>query len=179
MTGDASWYPGSRLARRMAVLIRMNERGLKRDELADLTGMTPGLVLEVYLHTPAERARLAVALGWPPDHFDDASAGGRAVPLPPGKPRSSQLPLAAGVARTTRTRAAGRGLLRALSAVTHRGGPPSEGAAQRHGGIGRAASSGPSRCPAVGCSGEAGGGLQGGNLGTWPVRSPAGRCGSR
>jgi hypothetical protein len=29
--------------------------------------MTPTAVLEVSMYTPAERARLAVALGWPPD----------------------------------------------------------------------------------------------------------------
>lgn len=150
MTGDESWYPGSRWARRMAALIRMHERGLTRGELAGLTGMTPGLVLEVYLHTPAERARLAVALGWPPDHFDDASAGGPPVPLPQGKPRCGS----------------GTGAFCVVLSAVRTRGPPSEGAAQRHGGIGRAASPGPSRCPAAGCSGEAGGELQGRNLGT-------------
>jgi hypothetical protein len=69
-----SEYPASRLALRMAVLIRMTERGLTREELADLTGLTPLTVLEVYLHTPAELARLAVALGWPTDYFDYSAA---------------------------------------------------------------------------------------------------------
>jgi hypothetical protein len=63
-------YPDSPLALRMAALIRMNELGLSRDELADATGMTPVTVLEVALHTPAELARLAVTLGWPADHYE-------------------------------------------------------------------------------------------------------------
>jgi hypothetical protein len=31
--------------------------------------MTRIAVLEAHLHTPEELARLAGALGWPPDHF--------------------------------------------------------------------------------------------------------------
>jgi hypothetical protein len=59
----------------MAVLIRMTERGLTREELAELAGMTPIAVLEVVLHTPGELARVAVALGWPADYFDETSGG--------------------------------------------------------------------------------------------------------
>jgi hypothetical protein len=70
----------------MAALIRMTERCLTREELADLAGMTPACVLEVGLHSPSERARLAVALGWPPGYFDDSSTIGPAAPLPSGKP---------------------------------------------------------------------------------------------
>lgn len=77
-----SGYPGSLLAVRMAALIRMTERGLTREELADLAGMTPACVLEVGLHSPPGRARLAVALGWPPGYFDDSSTVGPAAPLP-------------------------------------------------------------------------------------------------
>ena len=62
-------YAGSLLALRMSVLIRMNEGGMTRQELADATGMTALTVLEVYLHTPEQLRRLAVALSWPPDHF--------------------------------------------------------------------------------------------------------------
>jgi len=74
--GAVSDYPGSRLALRMAVLIRMTQRGLTREELADLTGLTPITVLEVCLHTPAELARLAMALGWPADYFDETPRAG-------------------------------------------------------------------------------------------------------
>jgi hypothetical protein len=76
----ASGYRGSFMALRMAVLIRMRERGLTAEELADLTGMTPAAVLETGLHSPTERERLAVVLGWPPDYFGKASAGGPGGP---------------------------------------------------------------------------------------------------
>jgi hypothetical protein len=63
-------YAGSRLALRMSVLIRMNDCGMTRQELADATDMTTLTVLEAYMHTPKQLTRLAVALSWPPDHFD-------------------------------------------------------------------------------------------------------------
>jgi transcriptional regulator with XRE-family HTH domain len=61
----------------MAALIRMTERGLTREELADLAGMTPTCVLKVGLHSPPERARLAAALRRPLGYFDDASSVAR------------------------------------------------------------------------------------------------------
>jgi hypothetical protein len=64
----------------MAVLIRMNELGLSREELADSTGRTPLCVLEAYLHTPTELARLAAALDWPTDYFDKAGQTDDPVP---------------------------------------------------------------------------------------------------
>jgi hypothetical protein len=67
-------YAHSRLALRMSVLIRMNDRGMTRQELADATGLTALTVLEAYLHTPEQLKRLAVALSWPPDHFADPTA---------------------------------------------------------------------------------------------------------
>lgn len=75
MSESSSEYPGSKLERRMKALIRMSELGMSRDELADATGIPSATVLEVYLHTPSELARLAKALGWPPDHFDGLSHG--------------------------------------------------------------------------------------------------------
>jgi hypothetical protein len=50
-----SGYPVSTLAVRMAVLIRMTERGLTREEPADLAGMTLGCVLEAGLPSSVER----------------------------------------------------------------------------------------------------------------------------
>ncbi len=67
-------YAHSRLALRMSVLIRMNDRGMTRQELADATGMTTLTVLEAYLHTSEQLKRLAAVLSWPPDHFADPRA---------------------------------------------------------------------------------------------------------
>jgi hypothetical protein len=64
-----SGYDGSLLQFRMSVLNRMIQLGMTRRELADAAGIGEASVLEAYLHTPEELARLAVALDWPPAHF--------------------------------------------------------------------------------------------------------------
>jgi hypothetical protein len=53
---------------------------MTRRELADAAGMSDGVVLEVYLHTPQELERVSVALGWPPGHLLPLVRRARASP---------------------------------------------------------------------------------------------------
>jgi hypothetical protein len=69
MEGDQG-YSNSALSVRMAVLIRMAERGVAGDDLENETGIPKSCVLYFNFHTIESLARMSVALGWPNDHIE-------------------------------------------------------------------------------------------------------------